>query len=67
MCGRYSLFTPPDDLEERFDARFTFEFEPRYNAAPSQRLPVVGRVGPPGHQPPLQSPNRSRGLVRDDG
>ena len=170
MCGRYSLFTPPEELEERFDARFAFEFEPRYNAAPSQRLPVitgedpaairrlewgliprwadesdeghinaraetveekpafadayeaaadaedhdtpasgrclvpadgfyewadtgdgkrpyrvgeggllvdrlgagvdvplVGRVGPPGHQPPLQPPNRSRVLVRDDG
>jgi len=41
MCGRYSLFTPPEELEARFDARFTFEFEPRYNAAPSQRLPVI--------------------------
>lgn len=41
MCGRYSLFTPPEELEERFDATFTFEFEPTYNAAPSQRLPVV--------------------------
>jgi len=41
MCGRYSLFTPPEELEERFDARFAFEFEPRYNAAPGQRLPVV--------------------------
>ena len=41
MCGRYSLFTPPEELEERFDAQFAFEFEPRYNAAPSQRLPVI--------------------------
>lgn len=41
MCGRYSLFTPPEELEDRFDAEFTFEFEPRYNAAPGQRLPVV--------------------------
>ncbi|WP_123537176.1 SOS response-associated peptidase [Halosimplex salinum] len=41
MCGRYSLFAPPADIEERFDATFDFEFEPRYNAAPSQELPVV--------------------------
>ncbi|WP_436929782.1 SOS response-associated peptidase [Halosimplex halobium] len=41
MCGRYSLFAPPDDIEDRFDATFEYEFEPRYNAAPSQQLPVV--------------------------
>ena len=41
MCGRYSLFAPPDEIEERFDASFAFDFEPRYNAAPSQELPVV--------------------------
>lgn len=41
MCGRYSLFTPRDDLESRFDATFEFEFEPRYNAAPGQKLPVI--------------------------
>ncbi|MFQ3318336.1 MAG: putative SOS response-associated peptidase YedK [Natronomonas sp.] len=41
MCGRYSLFTPPEELEDCFGASFTFEFEPRYNAAPSQQLPVI--------------------------
>lgn len=41
MCGRYSLFISPDDLEERFGASFEFEFEPRYNAAPGQQLPVI--------------------------
>ncbi len=41
MCGRYSLFAPPGDIEERFDATFAGEFEPRYNAAPRQSLPVV--------------------------
>jgi putative SOS response-associated peptidase YedK len=41
MCGRYSLVAAPDDVEERFDATFDFDFEPRYNAAPSQSLPVV--------------------------
>ena len=41
MCGRYSLFAPPADVEARFDAAFDFDFEGRYNAAPSQSLPVV--------------------------
>jgi len=41
MCGRYSLFAPPKDIEKRFDAAFAFDFEPRYNAAPRQSLPVV--------------------------
>lgn len=41
MCGRYSLFAPPGDIEERFEAAFAEEFEPRYNVAPRQSLPVV--------------------------
>ncbi len=45
MCGRYSLFTPPEDLAERFGA--TFEgFEPTYNAAPGQDLPVITAENP---------------------
>lgn len=46
MCGRYSLFTPAGDLEDRFGATFDFEFEPRYNAAPGQSLPVVTDTDP---------------------
>jgi putative SOS response-associated peptidase YedK len=41
MCGRYSIFTPQSDLEERFDARAERDLEPRYNAAPGQDLPVI--------------------------
>lgn len=44
MCGRYSLFVAPDDLETRFDADLTFEYRPRYNAAPGQSLPVIRDV-----------------------
>jgi putative SOS response-associated peptidase YedK len=40
MCGRYAIFTPPDGLAERFSVPVP-EVEPTYNAAPSQRLPVV--------------------------
>ncbi|MBV0925061.1 SOS response-associated peptidase [Halomicroarcula limicola] len=46
MCGRYSLFAPPAEIEERFDAAFDFEFQPRYNAAPSQSLPVIASEEP---------------------
>jgi putative SOS response-associated peptidase YedK len=41
MCGRYSLFTPAEELEERFGASFPRPVEPRYNCAPGQQLPVV--------------------------
>jgi putative SOS response-associated peptidase YedK len=46
MCGRYSLFATEETLESRFDATFEFEFEPRYNAAPGQSLPVVTDEAP---------------------
>ncbi|MFB6309712.1 MAG: SOS response-associated peptidase [Salinirussus sp.] len=41
MCGRFSLFRPPDVVEERFDAEFAYPYERRYNAAPGQQLPVI--------------------------
>jgi len=40
MCGRYSLFTLPEDLEDRFGVTID-TYEPRYNAAPGQSLPVI--------------------------
>jgi putative SOS response-associated peptidase YedK len=46
MCGRYSLFTPPDRIESRFDATFAEPFEPTYNAAPGQSLPVITNDDP---------------------
>jgi putative SOS response-associated peptidase YedK len=41
MCGRYSLFVSPAQLEDQFDLDDVSAYEPRYNAAPSQSLPVV--------------------------
>jgi len=41
MCGRYSLFASPAALAERFGAPPPEGFEPRYNCAPGQELPVV--------------------------
>ncbi len=46
MCGRYTLFTPPADLEERFGASFEHPPTPRYNAAPGQSLPVITNDAP---------------------
>lgn len=42
MCGRYALYGPVSRLRGCFDAEPEgFEFEPRWNAAPMQWLPVV--------------------------
>ena len=41
MCGRYS-FSKPKDIKERFGVdQLEFDFEPRYNIAPTQQVPVV--------------------------
>ncbi|GAA0718443.1 putative SOS response-associated peptidase YedK [Halorubrum trapanicum] len=45
MCGRYTLFTPTADLEDRFDADFG-DREPSYNCAPGQSLPVITDEAP---------------------
>ncbi|WP_137286570.1 SOS response-associated peptidase [Halorussus salinisoli] len=41
MCGRTSLFAPPELVAERFDAEPVRPLEPRYNVAPGQEHPVV--------------------------
>ncbi|MFC4448596.1 SOS response-associated peptidase [Halorussus aquaticus] len=41
MCGRTSLFAPPDLVADRFGAEPVRPLEPRYNVAPGQRHPVV--------------------------
>ena len=45
MCGRYTLRVTRDELAERFDAPVRADFEPTYNAAPGQELPVVRSDG----------------------
>jgi len=40
MCGRYTLSTSAAELADRFGTQ-TPDWEPRYNCAPSQDLPVV--------------------------
>lgn len=42
MCGRYTLTTPEDELVEVFGVPpVEFEYQPRYNIAPTQVVPVV--------------------------
>lgn len=40
MCGRYALFTDPVDVADEFGLADA-SYEPTYNAAPTQELPVV--------------------------
>ncbi|HLU22896.1 SOS response-associated peptidase [Lederbergia graminis] len=43
MCGRYSLFANKEDIAERFgfDLLEDFEWEERYNVAPSQEVMAI--------------------------
>ena len=49
MCGRYTLTIDKSTIEKRFGGRFYIaqqEFEPTYNAAPSQLLPIIRTHAP---------------------
>lgn len=41
MCGRYTIFIPLDELIRHFRLEQAEEFEPRYNIAPTQTVPVI--------------------------
>ena len=44
MCGRYDLNSPPVKLKTRFETDFgkiAADIRPRYNIAPSSRVPIV--------------------------
>jgi len=47
MCGRFGISFGREQLERRFGATFAADvFTPRYNAAPSQSLPVILNAEP---------------------
>src|SRR6185437_7321670 len=46
MCGRYSIAVEAEEVEKHFGARFVGAYTPRYNAAPSQNLPVILNESP---------------------
>jgi putative SOS response-associated peptidase YedK len=48
MCGRYSLSKSKIELEERFQAEMLPDFDPRYNIAPTQLVPVITSQSPKG-------------------
>lgn len=46
MCGRFSITVSGELLEKRFNAKLDEPIKPRYNAAPSQKLPVITNEKP---------------------
>jgi putative SOS response-associated peptidase YedK len=41
MCGRYTLKTPPGELQQEFELSAPAAITARYNIAPSQSVPIV--------------------------
>lgn len=48
MCSRYSIATTAEKLEKRFNIEADERFQPRYNASPTQLLPVITSESPQG-------------------
>jgi len=48
MCGRYTIIAKAEEIEKRFNVEVPETFSPRYNAAPSQILPVITNKNPEG-------------------
>jgi putative SOS response-associated peptidase YedK len=46
MSGRYVLVSPQKNIEDHFQAGFTFPYHPRINAYPSVELPVIASLDP---------------------
>ena len=51
LTVQYSIAIEPREIEEHFGARFAEPMRPRYNAAPSQRLPVILNANPQSIKP----------------
>ncbi len=48
MCGRYTLVKKADEIAKRFKVDVGPSYTPRYNAAPTQLLPVITADSPEG-------------------
>lgn len=48
MCGRYTITAKPKEIETRFEVEVTDAYKPRFNAAPTQLLPVITNENPDG-------------------
>ena len=49
MCGRFTLRLTPAELREFFDLFRVEDFQPRYNIAPTQMVPII-RIDADGHR-----------------
>ncbi len=67
MIDRYSISAPAEQIMSRFGADVPQHYQPRYNAAPTQLLPVITAEGARGvstfywGRPPAMSANRALG------
>lgn len=43
MCGRYSFTLPPEAIRQIFRVTTSLNLRPRYNIAPTDEVPVIGR------------------------
>lgn len=48
MCGRYTIIAKAEEIEKRFNVDVPELYTPRYNAAPTQMLPVITNQSPEG-------------------
>ena len=48
MCGRYTLVKKAEEVAKRFKVEVGSHYKPRFNAAPSQLLPVITADAPQG-------------------
>lgn len=48
MCGRYTIIAKAEEIEKRFNVKVPETYKPRYNAAPTQILPVITNESPEG-------------------
>lgn len=48
MCGRYTIIAKAEEIEKRFNVEVPEAYIPRYNAAPTQILPVITNERPEG-------------------
>lgn len=48
MCGRYTIIAKAEEIVKRFNVEVPESYTPRYNAAPSQNLPIITNQSPEG-------------------
>ena len=67
MCGRYALYSLPEDIKLAFNTENIISYNANYNVAPSQALPIVikNRMGFAswGFKPPTSPYSQSKGLL----